>query len=62
MGFETLVDAGNGPKMSYFECLHELKFIVELMCEGTRAAMRAALKRIQTGEYAKMLIRESSFN
>jgi ketol-acid reductoisomerase len=84
MGYETLVEAGYAPEMAYFECLHELKLIVDLIYEGgianmnysisnnaeygeyvtgpevineqSRVAMRNALKRIQTGEYAKMPI------
>jgi ketol-acid reductoisomerase len=90
MGFETLTEAGYAPEMAYFECLHELKLIVDLMYEGgianmnysisnnaeygeyvtgtevineqSRAAMRNALKRIQTGEYAKMFILEGKTN
>lgn len=90
MGFETLVEAGYAPEMAYFECLHELKLIVDLMYEGgiadmnysisnnaeygeyvtgpevineqSREAMRNALKRIQSGEYAKMFINEGSTN
>ena len=90
MGFETLTEAGYAPEMAYFECLHELKLIVDLMYEGgianmnysisnnaeygeyvtgtevindkSREAMRAALKRIQTGEYAKMFILEGKTN
>ena len=86
-GFETLVDAGYAPEMAYFECLHELKLIVDLMYEGgianmnysisnnaeygeyvtgpevvnesSKAAMRKALERIQTGEYAKSFILEN---
>ena len=86
-GFETLVEAGYAPEMAYFECLHELKLIVDLMYEGgigtmnysisnnaeygeyvtgprvigeqSRAAMREALKNIQTGEYAKSFILEN---
>jgi len=86
MGYETLVEAGYAPEMAYFECLHELKLIVDLIYEGgianmnysisnnaeygeyvtgpevineeSRLAMRNALKRIQTGEYAKMFILE----
>jgi ketol-acid reductoisomerase len=86
-GFETLVEAGYAPEMAYFECLHELKLIVDLMYEGgigtmnysisnnaeygeyvtgpkiitdeTRQAMRAALRDIQTGEYAKSFILEN---
>jgi len=86
-GFDTLVEAGYAPEMAYFECLHELKLIVDLMYEGgiatmnysisnnaeygeyttgpeiitaqTRAAMRTALQRIQTGEYAKSFVLEN---
>lgn len=86
-GFETLVEAGYAPEMAYFECLHELKLIVDLMYEGgianmnysisnnaeygeyvtgprvitedSKNAMRAALKDIQTGEYAKSFILEN---
>ncbi|WP_020410245.1 ketol-acid reductoisomerase [Hahella ganghwensis] len=89
-GFETLVEAGYAPEMAYFECLHELKLIVDLMYEGgianmnysisnnaeygeyvtgpevindeSREAMRNALKRIQTGEYAKMFVQEGASN
>jgi len=39
-GFETLVEAGYPPEMAYFECLHELKLIVDLMYEGGIANMR----------------------
>ena len=87
-GFETLVEAGYAPEMAYFECLHELKLIVDLIYEGgignmnysisnnaeygeyvtgpqvinaaTKEAMRAALERIQTGEYASSFILENS--
>ncbi|WP_037587381.1 ketol-acid reductoisomerase [Stenoxybacter acetivorans] len=90
MGFETLVEAGYAPEMAYFECLHEMKLIVDLIYEGgianmnysisnnaeygeyvtgkevinstSREAMRNALKRIQTGEYAKMFIQEGATN
>ncbi|MBT3811525.1 MAG: ketol-acid reductoisomerase [Gammaproteobacteria bacterium] len=90
MGFETLVEAGYEPEMAYFECLHELKLIVDLMFEGgianmnysisnnaeygeyvtgpkvineeSRAAMRQALKNIQTGDYAKRFIMEGMTN
>ena len=89
-GFETLVEAGYAPEMAYFECLHEMKLIVDLIYEGgianmnysisnnaeygeyvtgpevinsqSREAMRAALKRIQNGEYAKMFIQEGKTN
>jgi ketol-acid reductoisomerase len=90
MGFETLTEAGYPAEMAYFECLHELKLIVDLMYEGgianmnysisnnaeygeyvtgpkvineeSRAAMRQALKNIQTGEYAKRFILEGMTN
>ena len=39
-GFETLVDAGYQPELAYFECLHELKLIVDLMYEGGLENMR----------------------
>ncbi len=89
-GFETLTEAGYAPEMAYFECLHELKLIVDLMYEGgianmnysisnnaeygeyvtgpqvindeSRAAMRQALKNIQTGDYAKKFILEGQTN
>jgi ketol-acid reductoisomerase len=89
-GFETLVEAGYAPEMAYFECLHELKLIVDLMYEGgianmnysisnnaeygeyvtgpkvinesSRAAMKEALKNIQSGEYAKRFILEGATN
>ena len=89
-GFETLTEAGYQPEIAYFEVLHELKLIVDLMYEGgiatmnysisnnaeygeyvtgpevineqSREAMRNALKRIQTGEYAKMFILEGKTN
>ena len=42
-GFETLVDAGYAPEMAYFECLHEVKLIVDLMYEGGLANMRYSI-------------------
>ena len=39
-GFETLVDAGYQPELAYFECLHELKLIVDLIYEGGLENMR----------------------
>ena len=85
-GFETLVEAGYSPEMAYFECLHELKLIVDLMNESGIAGMRfsisetakwgdvlvgpkiidasvkkrmkAALKDIQTGKFAKDWVQE----
>ena len=89
-GFETLTEAGYAPEMAYFECLHELKLIVDLMYQGgianmnysisnnaeygeyvtgekvineeSRIAMKACLKSIQTGEYAKRFILEGQSN
>jgi ketol-acid reductoisomerase len=86
-GYETLTEAGYAPEMAYFECLHELKLIVDLIYEGgianmnysisnnaeygeyvtgpkiitaqTKEAMRDALRRIQSGEYAKEFILEN---
>jgi ketol-acid reductoisomerase len=86
-GYETLVEAGYAPEMAYFECLHEVKLIVDLIYEGgignmnysisnnaeygeyvtgpkivtaeTKRAMKEALTRIQTGEYAKEFILEN---
>ena len=86
-GFETLVDAGYAPEIAYFECLHELKFIVDLMHEAGLSGMRAlisetalwgeltigpkiidravrkrmigALRKIQSGEFARELLRET---
>jgi ketol-acid reductoisomerase len=85
-GFEVLVEAGYSPEMAYFECLHELKLIVDLMNEKGIAGMRfsisetakwgdvsvgpkiidasvkkrmkAALKDIQSGKFAKEWIKE----
>ncbi len=48
-GFETLVEAGYAPEMAYFECLHELKLIVDLMYEGGIADMRYSISN--TAEY-----------
>lgn len=42
-GFETLVEAGYPPEMAYFECLHEMKLIVDLIYEGGIANMRSAI-------------------
>jgi ketol-acid reductoisomerase len=85
-GYETLVEAGYQPEMAYFECLHELKLIVDLMNEagisgmrfsisetakwgdvsvgpkiidaGVKKRMKAALKDVQNGKFAKGWIRE----
>mgnify|MGYP001806416906 CR=1 FL=1 len=48
-GFETLVEAGYAPEMAYFECLHEVKLIVDLMYEGGVANMRYSISN--TAEY-----------
>jgi ketol-acid reductoisomerase len=48
-GFETLTEAGYAPEMAYFECLHELKLIVDLMYEGGIANMRYSISN--TAEY-----------
>jgi len=86
-GYETLVDAGYDPRLAYFECLHELKLIVDLMYEKgitgmrhsisntaeygdvtrgprvisdeSRAAMKAILGEIQSGEFAREWIAEN---
>ena len=42
-GFETLVEAGYPPEMAYFECLHEMKLIVDLIYEGGMANMRYSI-------------------
>lgn len=85
-GYETLVEAGYQPEMAYFECLHELKLIVDLMNEagvsgmrfsisetakwgdvsvgpkiidaGVKKRMKAALKEVRNGKFAKGWVRE----
>ena len=51
-GYETLVEAGYPPEMAYFECLHELKLIVDLMYEGGIANMRYSISN--TAEYGDL--------
>ena len=52
MGFETLVEGGYAPEMAYFECLHELKLIVDLMYEGGIANMNYSISNnAEYGEY-----------
>ncbi len=52
-GFETLVDAGYAPEMAYFECLHEVKLIVDLIYEGGIANMNYSISNTaEFGEYA----------
>jgi ketol-acid reductoisomerase len=48
-GFETLVEAGYQPEMAYFECMHEMKLIVDLLYEGGLARMRYSIS--DTAEY-----------
>jgi ketol-acid reductoisomerase len=50
-GFETLVDAGYAPEMAYFECLHEVKLIVDLIYEGGIANMNYSISN--TAEYGE---------
>jgi ketol-acid reductoisomerase len=61
-GFETLVDAGYAPEMAYFECLHELKLIVDLIYEGGISTMRYSISNTaQYGDITRgpMLIDEN---
>jgi ketol-acid reductoisomerase len=51
-GWETLVDAGYQPEIAYFECLHELKLIVDLLYEGGFSGMRTAIS--DTAEYGDL--------
>jgi ketol-acid reductoisomerase len=51
-GFETLVDAGYQPEVAYFECLHEMKLIVDLVYEGGLARMRHSIS--DTAEYGDL--------
>jgi len=48
-GFETLVESGYQPELAYFECLHEVKLIVDLMVKGGLTAMRESISN--TAEY-----------
>jgi ketol-acid reductoisomerase len=52
LGFETLVEAGYQPEIAYYECLHELKLIVDLMYEGGLAGMRWSIS--DTAEYGDL--------
>jgi len=63
MGFETLTEAGYAPEMAYFECLHELKLIVDLMFEGGIANMNYSISNnAEYGEYVtgEQVINEES--
>ena len=51
-GYETLVDAGYDPRLAYFECLHELKLIVDLMYEKGITGMRYSISN--TAEYGDL--------
>lgn len=51
-GFETLVEAGYAPEMAYFECLHEIKLIVDLIYEGGISEMRYSISN--TAQYGDM--------
>lgn len=51
-GFETLVQAGYQPELAYFECLHEVKLIVDLIVEGGLAKMRDSISN--TAEYGDL--------
>ena len=62
-GFETLTEAGYAPEMAYFECLHELKLIVDLMYEGGIANMNYSISNnAEYGEYVtgEKIINENS--
>ena len=48
-GYETLIEAGYAPEMAYFECVHEMKLIVDLIYEGGIAGMRQRVS--DTAEY-----------
>ena len=51
-GFETLVEAGYQPESAYFECMHEMKLIVDLMYEGGMAGMRYSISdTAEFGDY-----------
>ncbi len=53
-GYETLVEAGYEPEMAYFECLHELKFIVDLMVESGISGMRFSISETaEFGDYTR---------
>ncbi len=59
-GFETLVEAGYAPEMAYFECLHEMKLIVDLIYEGGIAEMRYSISN--TAQYGDMTRGSSVIN
>src|SRR5204863_1562988 len=54
MGFETLIEAGYQPESAYFECLHELKLIVDLMYQGGLSYMRYSISNTaEFGDYTR---------
>ena len=53
-GFETLVEAGYAPEMAYFECIHEMKLIVDLIYEGGLSLMRYSVS--DTAEYGDYMV------
>lgn len=59
-GFETLVDAGYQPEIAYFECLHEMKLIVDLLYEGGLTTMRDSIS--DTAEYGDLIAGEQVIN
>ena len=59
-GFETLVEAGYQPEIAYFECLHELKLIVDLMYEGGLSWMRYSVS--DTAQYGDMTVGKRIIN
>jgi ketol-acid reductoisomerase len=59
-GFDTLVEAGYQPEIAYFECLHELKLIVDLMHEGGIARMRYSIS--DTAEYGDFMVGKRIIN
>jgi ketol-acid reductoisomerase len=75
-GYETLVEAGYAPEMAYFECLHEVKLIVDLIYEGgianmnysisntaeTKAEMKRVLGDIQSGKFTRDWMLENRVN
>lgn len=59
-GFDTLIEAGYQPEIAYFECLHELKLIVDLMHEGGIARMRYSIS--DTAEYGDFMVGKRIIN
>lgn len=58
-GFETLVEAGYPPEMAYFECIHELKLIVDLIFEGGIQKMNAVISPIRRNSENITMVRRS---